>query len=394
MRIAFFTDNFYPELSGISDSVVTIARELASRGDDILICAPSAPAKSFEIGGVAVGEIDLGPRVIVKRLWSMGVPMATGQARAVIPFFSGTTAFLREWKPDLIHVHTFFGAGWVGVFAAKRLEVPLVGTNHTALESFVEQLPLGRLWMSVALATASRFYNRAVLVSTPSHDLLRDMQANDFRGRGVVVSNPINTEVFAPGDGASGKARWRLSPHTFSFAGRFAPEKCIDLLIRALPLVRKEVPDAQLALAGHGTGRAALLALSESLGVSDGVVFVGTLSQSDLAELFRASELFAIASTSETQGMVLLQAMSTGLPAVGVRARSLPEYIDEGVTGSLVNPGDHVSMAREIVILLKDAQKARAEGVRARDAVLQYSVSSIATQWENLYEEVMVGVIH
>jgi 1,2-diacylglycerol 3-alpha-glucosyltransferase len=389
MKIAFFTDHFYPELGGVQDSLLAITAELGRRGHEVVVLAPSAVQKDFERSKVPFQEIDLGPRVRIYRVPSIPFPSPTLQSRISGPLLS-QIPFLKDWRPDIIHTESFYGIGLAAVRVAKKYKIPLVATNHMAIGEFFNFFPVGgKAVAALALKYVSFYYSHCGFVSVPCQAILDEMRAWGCAVPGMPVSNPIDLETFSPSsvDSSLLKKRWNLSPNTYVFAGRFGGEKYVDLLIRALPFVRREIPDAMLALAGHGSEQGNLENLARELGVSDAVRFVGTLGKHDVADLFRASEVFAVASTSETQCMSLIQAMGVGLPAVGVQARALPEYIKEGVTGTLVSPGDHKALAEKIIFLFKNQNIARQWGSAAHESAQKFSVGAIADTWEEIYKK-------
>jgi len=387
MRIAFFTDSFYPELGGIQDSILLAARALGERGHHIVLYAPRAAPRDYRLAGLPVQEIDLGERVQVRRLFSLPVPSSTGQSRLLLP----TGRRWRElvgWRPDVLHTHTFLGAGWEALVAARRLGVPLVGTNHWAIGEFSMYAPVGaRQFARYSVKAATAYYNRCAFVTGPSRSVVDEMRAYGLRKPARVVSNPIDTTLFRPGDAGERqrlKHRFGFSDATILYAGRLAVEKNIDVLVRALAPVVREMPDAMLALAGHGTDRPRLERLAAELGVGQRVRFLGTLDKPALAEAYRAADVFAIASTSETQSMVLLQAMSSGLPAVGARWRALPEYIGDDA-GLLAEPGDAAQFAAHFLSMLRAPPVRARMGERAAASARRFGLAETVSAWEQIY---------
>ena len=141
MRILLFTDSFYPELGGIQDSLIATSRELGARGHEVVVCAPSAGRRDYEITDLPVIEIDLGDNVLVRRLLSLPVPSSTRQSRLLLPTGRRWREMARV-RPDVVHTHTFLGAGWEAVRTARCLHVPLIGTNHWAIGAFDAYLPI------------------------------------------------------------------------------------------------------------------------------------------------------------------------------------------------------------------------------------------------------------
>ncbi len=387
MRIAFFTDSFYPELGGIQDSILLTARALGERGHDIVIHAPSASPRDYRLAGLPAEEVDLGERVRVRRLFSVPVPSSTGQSRLLLPTGQRWRG-LADWQPDVLHTHTFLGAGWEALAAARRLRVPLVGTNHWAIGEFSMYAPIAaRQFARYSVKAATAYYNRCAIVTGPSRSVLDEMRASGLRKPAQVVSNPIDTALFRPGEADERQALKRslgFSGSTILYAGRLAIEKNIDVLVRALAIVAREQPDAMLALAGHGTARPRLAQLAADLGVGQRVKFLGTLDKPALAQAYRAADVFAIASTSETQSMVLLQAMSSGLPAVGARWRALPEYIADDA-GLLAEPGDAGQFAAHLLTLLREPSMRAQMGERAWAKARRFGIAETVAAWERIY---------
>jgi glycosyltransferase involved in cell wall biosynthesis len=387
MRIAFFTDSFYPELGGIQDSILLTARALGERGHSVMLYAPRAAPRDFRLAGLPVEEVDLGVRVQVRRLFSVPVPSSTGQSRLLLPTGQRWRGLAR-WEPDVLHTHTFLGAGWEALAAARHLRVPLVGTNHWAIGEFSMYAPIAaRQFARYSVKAATGYYNRCTVVTGPSRSVVDEMLASGLRKRAHVISNPIDTELFRPGNPDERQAlkrRLGFSDSTILYAGRLAVEKKIDVLVRALATVVREMPGTMLALAGHGTARAQLEQLAAKLGVGHRLKFLGTLDKPALAQAYRAADVFAIASTSETQSMVLLQAMSSGLPAVGARWRALPEYISEE-TGLLAEPGHDDEFAAHLLTILREPSlRARMSECAAKKA-RRFGLAETVSAWERIY---------
>lgn len=392
MRIAVFTDSFYPELGGIQDSIAATARALGDRGHQILICAPAPAQGDYEVAGLPVGEIDLGKNVSVRRFFSLPVPSSTRQSRLFVPT-GGRWRELVAFGPDLVHTHTFFGAGWEAIRAARRLSIPLVGTNHWAIGEFSAYVPFAAaLFTRTSVKAVTGYYNGCAFVTGPSRSVVDEMQAFGLRAPHAVVSNPIDTLLFRPATPAeklSLKTRLGFSQATIVYAGRLAVEKNIDVLIRVLALLKSRVPDVMLALAGHGSERGRLERLANELDVAHHVKFLGTLDKTALADAYRAADVFAIASTSETQSMVLLQAMSSGLPAVAARWRALTEYLPDNA-GFLAEAGNAEDFAAKLATILGQPSLKVEMGAHATRACQRYSVANVVRTWEEIYASLMV----
>ncbi|HVC29359.1 MAG TPA: glycosyltransferase [Gammaproteobacteria bacterium] len=388
MRIAIFTDNFYPEIGGIQDSIRTTVRELSTRGHEIMVFAPAAAERDYRRANLPVGEPEFGANVTVRRLFSMPILSSSQQSRIVIPIGQCWHDFA-AFQPDIVHTHSFLGVGLEGLCAARRFGVPVVGTNHWAMRAFDMYVPLARrAFRHVSSKAVVRYYQCCNYVTGPSHFTIADMRVSGLTRPCKVISNPIDTRIFHRISGTKKqrlKARLGLGAATVIYAGRLAPEKRIDLLLNAIARACLSIPDISLVVAGHGSSREKLTALAHELGINQRVYFVGTLPHIELAELFSASDLFAIASTSETQSMVLLQAMACGLPATGVHSGGLPEHIP-AATGLLSEPGNVTDLSTNFVRILTSQPLREKMGRQANRFASKFSVSSIADAWEDVYK--------
>jgi glycosyltransferase involved in cell wall biosynthesis len=385
-----FTDYFFPELGGIQDSIATISRSLGARGHKVDIYAPRYGARDYRRVGAAARERDLGPNVRVRRRPSLAFPSSTQQSRAAIVSLIGWAALAGREKPDVIHTHSFFGVGLEAVLNAACLRIPVIGTNHTTVAGFGGHMPL-----SVARASAyvAWYYNRCDCVTAPSRSVLDELRPARLRRPQLVLSNPIDTALFTPvraGEAETLRARFGLCGPTITYAGRLGPEKNIDALLRAVAILRDRGIAADLAIAGHGSHESVLRTLAADLGIVHRVRFLGTLSQDELAKLLRVSDTFAIMSTSETQSMVLLQAMASGIPVIAARSRALPEFVGPS-NGVLVDPHDAARLADAMEWLLSSAERRRDLGAGGRQFAENHSVATVTDAWEALYQSVRHG---
>ncbi|HUC01291.1 MAG TPA: glycosyltransferase [Candidatus Paceibacterota bacterium] len=388
MRIAIFSDNFYPELSGISDSVRTLAKTLGARGHHVRFYAPYYSGKNYAAIGVPFRELDLGPNITVRRLFSIPFPMGTAQGRAVIPF-GVNVRDVAAFGADIIHTQMFFGVGLEAMFASWALTRPLVGTQHTAVKEFLRYSPIKTKWFNDGfLNYVNWYYEHCDLATAPSRCVFDEMRALGFKNaRTQVISNPVDTQTFRPLPARDAlKKKFGFGPTTIIHAGRLSVERHPEVLMRALPIIKERVPGAMLAFAGNGTMENELRALARALDVEDSVKFLGFVDHTTLAEAYNASELFGITSTDDTQSLVMMQAMAAGLPVIGVDARGLPEYINDK-NGFIVRPGDERAVAEKAIFLFENPKAARNLGAGARTYAEGFSEDAIADIWEEIYKK-------
>lgn len=388
MRIAIFSDNFYPELGGIQDSVAALGRQMSELGHQVNFYVPQCSAQDFATANLPAGEINLGKNSKVIRFFSLPVPSPTKQSRLVIPTGRRWRS-LEEFKPDLIHSHTFFGLGLEAIAAARRLKRPLIGTNHWVITEFSGYSPLAsKIFAGLSLKYVIWYYNHCDFVTAPSQTVFTEMSDHGFHKPHQVMSNQIDLAIFRPlsPDKREFKKEFGLSENAIVYAGRLGQEKQVDVIIRALALVKDCLPGANLAIAGHGSAEGKLKALTAELRLQDNVKFFGTLGKNKLNRLYNAADIFTIASTSESQSMVLLQAMACALPVIGVNWRALPEYINRH-NGYVVEPSNPQVMADKIIHLLKHEAERKALGQGGLAYVQQFSAENVARQWEKIYQK-------
>jgi 1,2-diacylglycerol 3-alpha-glucosyltransferase len=388
MRIAMFTDHFFPELGGIQDSIATISRALGRRGHQVDIYAPRYGKRDYHRVGVTVRERDLGPNVRVRRRPSLPFPSSTRQSRAAWVSLIAWAALARRAKPDVIHTHSFFGIGLEALLNAACLRIPVIGTNHWTVAGFA---PHVRVNANNAAAYVAWFYNRCDCVTAPSRSVFSELGTARLRKPQIVVSNPIDTELFTPlrdGERDALRARFGLTGPTITYAGRLGREKNIEILLHAVAALRDRGIAAELAIAGHGSHEPILRTLAQELRIDRQTKFHGTLAQDELARLLRISDTFAIMSTSETQSMVLLQAMASGVPVIAADTRALPEFVNPE-NGVLVDPHDPARLADALADMLASPEQCRRLGAAGRRFAERYCVETITDEWETLYRSML-----
>ena len=389
MKIVIFSDNFYPELSGITDSLVLFGDELASRGHNILFVAPKYSSKDYARTGVPVGERMTSKKISVKRVRSFIYKSSpTGQGRIVFPHLSSLNA-VRKFKPDIIHTNSPFGTGMEALFVSRLLNIPMVGTNHTPPSEFMAYSPINTKWFEVFTNRFfSWYYNRCLFVTSASDSLLKEMTTFGLKVKHRAIPNPINLNNFGPVQNSEEKLelkkKFKLSPNTILYAGRLAEEKRVDVIVRAVARLKEIIPDISLAITGHGVAEGALKKLAQELGIENRVSFFGFVPDETYPLIYKACDIFSIMSTAETQSLSLMQAMATGIPVVVADARALPEYVTSE-SGYVVPVGDDKTLADRFEQILTDTSLREKLGKGGQERVKAFSPALIIAEWEVVY---------
>lgn len=302
-EVAFFTECYRPIINGVVASIDGLRAGLADAGIRIAIVAPHFPHERAD-----------DPAIV--RLPSLPLPTSTGY-RLCVPYVS-CDARARIGRASIVHVHSPFVTGWLGANFARRSHLPLVFTYHTRIDEYAHYAPFEPHIARAAMTALTRaFANRTDTVIVPTQAMQQRLRDIGVRVPIAVVPSSIDVARFSAGR-RSTEARVTLGVHDDArivlAVSRIAKEKHLELAIDAIA----RVCDAHLAIVGDGPDRVALEARAAALGVRDRVHFTGALDPAAVPDLYAASDAFVFPSPTETQGLVLAEAMAAGLPIVAV----------------------------------------------------------------------------
>lgn len=380
MKIAYFSDFTPGQLSGVSDALRVLLPALRERGHGVRLYAPATPGGGDELI-FAPGEHF--PFV------SIGVPWMPDY-RVVLS--RGVRADLEAFRPDLIHTQSIGLAGRTAQRMARRMDVPIVGTNHALQpEQYLQNLFLDFGWSRAAVRRLfARYFARCAHVTAPSQMVVDEMEEMRVGRPATVLSNPIDTDLFRPlPDRRALKAQWGLGDQVILSFGRLAKEKRLEDTLAAFAKVLSQEPGAELLVIGDGGERRAMEREAQRLGVASRTRFLGTLRGEELIGAINASDVFLITSPAESQSLTNLQAQACGIPVVGMSTGAVGEYIAEGVTGFKAAPGDADALAAHILTLLRDPLLRATFGAAGRGIALGFSPPKIAEKLEGVYEAVL-----
>ncbi len=328
MRIAHFTNTFLPHVGGVARAVQTLLEDQRRARHRVLVVAPE-----FEKGPA--------PSRIEKSV--VRIPAFTNfnhsDFSVRIPFAAMLSERLADFRTDLIHSHHPFLLGDTALREAASRHVPIVFTHHTLYENYTHYLGVeNEAAAEFAAEVATRFANRCTAVIAPSASV-RDLIVS----RGVevpvhVIPTGIDTHLIGSGDGAHSRKRWGLPARALVIGhlGRLAAEKNLRYLANGMAQALRHLPHARALIVGDGPERAEMVSLFAKAGVSDRVVFAGKLTGASLRDACKAMNVFAFASHSETQGLVLAEAMAAGAPVVALDASGVREVVRDRVNGRLL----------------------------------------------------------
>jgi 1,2-diacylglycerol 3-alpha-glucosyltransferase len=366
MKILMLTNTYAPHVGGVARSVEAFTTAYRARGHEVLVVCPEFEnAPEDEPGVVRIPAIQ----------------RFNGSDFSVV---LRTPRWLRRkveaFRPDLIHSHHPFLLGATAVRLARMLDVPLVFTHHTMYEHYTHYVPGNSPAMQrFAIHLSSNYANLSDAVFAPSQAVASILRRRGVRVPIQVVPTGVRLKEFATGSGAGFRAIMGIPHNAFlvGYVGRLAPEKNLGFLARALERFLGEVSSAHAIIAGAGPSLESLRRALGHLGTH--VHFAGVLHGPFLTSAYKAMDAFAFASLSETQGMVLLEAMAAGVPVVALAAPGADEVVRDGENGRLLADGDETAFAdalRAIADQPRAARKALSRQARATAEV--YSLTRTA----------------
>tara|TARA_Y100001968_G_scaffold149790_1_gene137049 strand:+ start:4626 stop:5777 length:1152 start_codon:yes stop_codon:yes gene_type:complete len=318
VKIAFFTETFLPKVDGIVTRLTKTIKYLVEAGEEVIIFCPEGCPDSYmgaKVVGVAAMPLPLYPEL------KLGLP---GPA---------VSDALENFKPDLIHVVNPAVLGLGGIWLAKTNNIPLIASYHTHLPKYLEHYGMGMLepllWELLKAA-----HNQAVLNLCTSTAMVKELSEKGIQHT-ALWQRGVDTDTFKP-ELRNQKMRKRLLGN-FSdegslliYVGRLSAEKQIE---RIKPVL-DALPNTRLALVGDGPHRQQL----EKTFQNTSTTFMGYLSGEELASAYACGDAFLFPSSTETLGLVLLEAMAAGCPVVGANRGGIPDIITNGENGCLYNP--------------------------------------------------------
>jgi glycosyltransferase involved in cell wall biosynthesis len=379
MKIAFFTDTYYPQLNGVTVSIGNFAQELRKQGHQVYIFAP-------KIAGYKDDDSN------VFRLRSFKVLSSEPEARAPLPTPSKAIAAIFKLDFDLVHAHGNGAFSFLGYQVARLKGVPYILTFHTIHSKYTHYFFNGKLVKPNMVEGGMRvFGNLCDGVVTPSIKMRKELLGYGVKKNIEVVPNFIDHKKFAHIEKGYLRDKLGLSQtdKILLTVGRLGKEKNFDFLINVLSKFQKINPKAHLVIVGKGSEQGNLETLAKKLKIENRVHFIGSVESSEMPKVYADANLFVFASTTETQGMVVLEAASSNLPLVVVRDDAFEGMIVDGENGFSL-PLVEEDFIEKIDFILKNEQISKKFGERSREIVeINFRISTITKTLVRFYRKTL-----
>ncbi len=376
MNIVMLTNTHTPHVGGVARSVEAFAAEYRRRGHRVLVVAPEFPHQPQDE-----------PEVVrIPAIQNFN----GSDFSAVLPVSGLLTEALDAFRPDIVHSHHPYLLGMTALRVARYRELPLVFTHHTLYEQYTHYVPVDSPALRrFVIELATRYANLCDQVFAPSASIAGLLRERGVEAPIAVVPTGVNRERFAQGDAAGFRRTMGIPDDAFvaGHLGRLAPEKNLVFLSEAVAAFLKTAPRAHFLLVGKGSSEADIRAIFEREGLSARLHVAGILEAPQLADAYHAMDVFAFASRSETQGMVLTEAMAAGVPVVGLDAPGVREVVKDGRNGRLLHGEDTAAFAAALQ-WVADLPRTERQALKqsARDTAEDFSMPRSAATALGCYE--------
>ncbi len=379
MNFLMMSNIYLPKVGGVQFSIQRFSHAFRERGHEVLIVTPEMPGAPRKEEGVRRV-----PAIQNFNGTDFSVPLT------IPDWLFGE---IDRFQPTLVHAHHPFLLGDAALRVASRWDVPLVFTHHTMWEHYTHYVPAdSEVIRSFVIRLATDYANLCDHVIAPSGSIRDILQERGVVTPVSVIPTGVWADDFRDGDGARIRRDHDLPEESFvvGYVGRVCPEKNLIFQARAMARFLEEHDSAYWLIVGDGPSRDDVTEVLQQQGVADRCVLTGALQGKDLTDAYHAMDLFAFASKSETQGMVLAEAMTAGVPVVALDAPGSRDVVEDGENGRLVMREDEEAFAEALceVASWGEEEKHRLQDLARRSAAA-LSVAHTAEEMLSLYERLI-----
>lgn len=372
MRIALFSDTFYPQVNGVSLTLQRLVQHFEKRNIDYQVFAPDCLQEQHDAHNVY-------------RFTSLPV-FRYPEYRIALPNYYSIRQQLHQFKPDMIHMATPFNVGWCGLHYGRKYDIPHVASYHTHFDRYLDYYHLQ--FVSRLFWRYIRWFHQSCLATyVPSEEtkaVLVQQGITDVE----MWKRGVDCNLFHPSKRASQSIREQYGfdePYLFLYVGRVTLEKDLDILLQLSTQLPDELREQiRWIIVGEGPYSAEMRAQAPG-----NMTFTGYLKGEPLAQMYASADLFIFPSTTETFGNVVLEAMASGTPTIGARAGGVQEIIEDGKTGSLCVPRDTADFSATITRLMSQPLTRSMYGQQGREYALTQSWDAIFDNLISSYEHLI-----
>jgi glycosyltransferase involved in cell wall biosynthesis len=381
MKILMMTNSYFPYLGGLEQSLHLFSQELREFGHEVMIAAPG-PACDYD------------RRENVVRLPAFHHRDAKGIEFSInYPLPGIFSKIMKEFRPDIIHSHYPFFMGDFALRLSRQYHVPLVFSYHIMFEHYIHYLPVHNEGIKRFLITlAAGYANMSQQVIAPSQSVKNILLKRRIKTPITVVPTGIDVKAFAKGNARSFRRRSKIPADALviGHVSRLAPEKNLDFMIPALVEILKKNLRIHVLMVGRGPSVPMIRKEFKQAELSKRLHLTGYLEGQDLIDAYHAMDVFAFASLSETQGIVLTEAMAAGIPVVAINAPGVREVVKNYFNGRLIPRPDQQKFAKALEWVLKrPAARLKAIKQCAQMSAGSYSIENCTAHMLRIYKRLI-----
>lgn len=380
MRIFMLTNTFPPVVSGVARSIVAFDEEYRRLGHQVRIVAPQAdhPLEDAE-------HITRVPAI--QHFNGSDFPLP-------VPAPGLVSSTMDEFQPDIVHAHHPFFMGNTAMRLARSREVPLVFTYHTMYDHYTHYAAASDSPAAVKFVgtLAAGYANLCDAVIAPSQGVADMLRERGVDTRIEIIPTGVDVKHFATGDGRAFREKHGIPPAAYvvGYVGRLAPEKNLRFLAESIADFLTTTPNACFLVVGSGACEEEIRTIFTTAGLADRLHLAGCCEGQELIDGYHALDAFVFASQSETQGMVLTEAMAAGKPVVAVDGPGVHDVVEDRVNGRLILDLDRERYASALAWMASRNAEQRAALIQAaHDTADQFSMTRQARQALRLYDSLL-----
>jgi len=364
MRIAIFTDSYFPRINGVTVSINNFASEFVKSGREVCIACLDYPFDPSSKYSLDQKQFDQNSKFKIVRINSHHIVYSKEDRIAKISAWHKFKKAIDEFKPDILHINTEFTMGYFAAIYSRRRGIPFVYTMHTMWEDYFPNyaLFLPDTTLKAAARKMMMFYlKRAKVIVAPSKQISDLISSYGIEKEVNIIPTGISsykyskTAAFAKSFSLQKASKFPKNRKLLCFAGRLVKEKNIEFLFEVLKNVRKVDSSVYLLLVGDGPHMEELKQKVKELNLSKYVYFTGYMQPSDMQYYYRMSKIFVFPSKTETQGLVTIEAIMQGIPVVAIGEMGTVDVM-KGDNGGFMVPDNVEIFTEKVLALLQDEQ--------------------------------------
>ncbi len=329
MNILMMTNTYTPIVGGLEKSIQLFSKEFQKKGHRVYVVAPrfeNSPKNERRVIRIPALQKFQGTDFSVN-----------------LPIPGLLTKFIKRFKPDIVHSHHPFLVGDMALRLSRSLEIPLVFTYHIMFEQYIDYFPIhNETFKHFVVNLAAGYSNLCDAVIVPTQNVKSVLKSRGVTSPIHVIPTGIDLRAFGKGDGAHFREKHTIPANAFviGYTGRIAPEKNLEFLAQHVARYLKTNSQAHFLMAGTGPLLKAIKQIFQGYKLSKQFHSVGLLNPTDIIDCYHAMDIFAFSSHSETQGIVLLEALAGGVPILALQDPVVAEFVNDYQNGRLID-GDH-----------------------------------------------------